>query len=153
MVTSKAKSVPDYLAELPRERRAVVEAVREVVLRHLPAGYREAVNWGMLSYEIPLERHPKTYNGRPLCYVALAAQKDYYSLYLMAVYQNSAEEAALREAFEAAGKKLDMGKCCVRFRKLDDLPLGAIGRVIAATPPERLIALHEAGRTRTAKRP
>ncbi len=152
MVTSKAKSVPEYLAELPQERRAVVEAVREVVLRHLPAGYREAVNWGMLSYQIPLERYPKTYNGQPLCYVALAAQKNYYSLYLMAVYQDSAEEAALREAFEAAGKRLDMGKSCVRFRKLDDLPLGAIGRVIAATPPERLIALHEASRTRAARR-
>jgi hypothetical protein len=148
MVQSKAGTVQEYLDELPEERRAVVAAVRDVVLENLPDGYRESMNWGMISYEIPLERYPVTYNKQPLSYAALAAQKNYYSLYLMSCYENSEGEGFLRDAFEKAGKKLDMGKCCVRFKKLDDLPLGAIGEVVARTPPEALIEKYEASRRR-----
>jgi hypothetical protein len=149
MVTSTASTVEEYLASLPLDRRAVIAAVREVVLRNLPAGYREAMNWGMISYEIPLETYPNTYHGRPLSYVALAAQKHHFSLYLMAVYGDLEEEARLRDGFAQAGKKLDMGKSCVRFRQLDDLPLDVIGETIAETPPDRLIALYERSRRRT----
>jgi hypothetical protein len=87
-----------------------------------------------------LERYPVTYNGQPLCYAALAAQKNYYSLYLMSVYQDSKEEGSLREAFRQAGKKLDMGKCCIRFRSLDDLPLDAIGREVGSVSVDEHIA-------------
>jgi hypothetical protein len=100
----------------------------------------------MISFEIPLEAYPRTYNGQPLSYAALAAQKNHYALYLMAVYGDPAGEAQLREAFAQAGKKLDMGKSCVRFRKLEDVPLDVIGEIIASTPPDELIATYERSR-------
>lgn len=148
MVKSSAQTVEGYLEELPEDRREVVSTVRQAVLKNLPAGYEESMNWGMICYGIPLERYPKTYNGQPLGYVALAAQKNHYALYLMGVYQDSDQESWLREEFRKAGKKLDMGKSCVRFKKLDDLPLDVIGKVIAGTPPEAFIAQYEASRER-----
>ena len=148
MASSKAATVQEYLQELPEDRREVVSAVRDVILRNLPDGYTETMAWGMISYGIPLERYPTTYNGQPLGYVALAAQKNSCSLHLMGVYMVPEQEEALREAFRAEGKKLDMGKSCVRFRKADDLPLDAIGELIAATTPEQHIARYEASRTR-----
>ena len=148
MAKSSATTVEEYLAELPDERRTVVAAVRDVVRRHLPEGYREAMNWGMISYEVPLERYPDTYNGQPLSYAALAAQKNYYALYLPSVYQSPGQEAWLREEFARAHKRLDMGKSCLRFKRLEDLPLDVIGRVVASTPPEQFIARHEASRQR-----
>ncbi|MBB4634988.1 DUF1801 domain-containing protein [Longimicrobium terrae] len=141
---STAETVEEYLASLPEERRAVVSAVRDEIVRNLPDGYQETMAWGMISYEVPLSRFSPTYNGRPLGYAALAAQKNAYSLYLLGVYGDAAQEAVLRDGFSAAGKKLDMGKSCVRFKKLDDLPMETIGRLIASTPPERTIELHEA---------
>lgn len=149
MVSSKAKSVADYLKELPPERRKVVAAVRALVRKHLPRGYRETMSLGMICYSIPLSRYPDTYNGLPLPYVALAAQKHHYSLYLMNVYADSDEEAALRKAFEKAGKRPDIGKCCVRFRKLEDLPQPAIARVIRGTSVEAYIRRYEASRAKT----
>jgi hypothetical protein len=148
VASSKARSVAEYLAELPEDRRAVVAAVRDVVVRHLPAGYREGMNWGMIVYEVPLERYRATYNGQPLSYVALAAQKSYYALYLTVPEQDPARGAWLRERFARAGKKLDMGKSCLRFRRLDDLPLDVIGELVASTDPDAFIALHEASRAR-----
>ena len=146
MARSNATTVEEYLNELPEDRRAVVSTVRDMVLRNLPDGYRESLNWGMICYEIPLERYPKTYNGQPLAYAALAAQKNYYALYLNCVYQDSEQEARLRDEFKKAGKKLDMGKSCLRFKKLDDLPLDVVGKVLAKTPPEEFIAQYEASR-------
>ena len=146
MATSKAATVDQYLDELPAERREVVSTMRDLVRRNLPKGYAETMNWGMISYELPLARYPKTYNGQPLSYVALAAQKNYYALYLMGAYQGSEQAKQLAAAFERAGKKLDMGKACLRFKKLDDLPLDAVARTIASTPPEQFIAQFEAAR-------
>jgi hypothetical protein len=97
----------------------------------------------MIFYGLPLSRYPKTYNGEPLGYVALAAQKNYYALYLMGPYMDPEQGKLLESAFKRAGKKMDMGKSCLRFRKLDDLPLDAVGEIIASTPPEKLIAHHE----------
>lgn len=146
MARSEAATVEAYLAELTEDRRAVVAAVRDRVRACLPEGYREAMNWGMISYEVPLERYPKTYNQQPLSYAALAAQKKYFALYLNGVYGDPAREARLRSAFEQAGKTLDMGKCCVRFKRLDDLALDAIEREIASLPVEAFLARHEAAR-------
>jgi hypothetical protein len=134
MVSSSATTPEQYLAELPEE------------LRYLPEGYRESMSWGMLSYEIPLERYRNTYNKQPLGYAALAAQKNGYSLYLTCVYSDAEQERRLREGFAAAGKKLNMGKSCVRFKRLDDLPLELIGELIASTPPDQFIARYEASR-------
>ena len=146
MVASGAQTVAEYLDELPPDRREVVSAVREVILSNLPEGYREDMSWGMIGYEVPLETYPTTYNGRPLGYVALAAQKNNYALYLNSVYMDPDREQALRDAFARKGSRLDMGKSCLRFRKLDDLPLDVIGEIVAATPVSELIATYEKSR-------
>lgn len=146
MVTSAAATVDAYLAELPPERREVAAALRALIRRHLPAGYAEAMTWGMPTYEVPLARYPDTYNKKPLAYVGFAAQKQKYSLYLMGVYADSVQERSLREAAAAMGTTLDMGKCCLRFSSLDRLPLDAIGRLIASLPVDDFIATYEAAR-------
>lgn len=136
MVQSKAASVSRYLAELPAERRAVVSKVRDLVNAHMPPGYEEAMAFGMIGWGIPLSRYPETYNQQPLSYVALAAQKNNYSLYLMGVYGNAGQETKLRAAAAAQGKKLDMGKSCLRFKRAEDLPMDAIGELIASMSVE-----------------
>ena len=146
MASSKAKTVDEYLAELPEERRVVMSAVRDLVNRHLPAGYAEKMNWGMVCWEIPLSRYPTTYNKQPLSYVALAAQKQYYALYLTTCHENSAQDVVLRNAYADAGKRLDMGKSCLRFRRVEELPLDLIGQVIARTSVDDFIAAYERAR-------
>jgi uncharacterized protein YdhG (YjbR/CyaY superfamily) len=148
MATRKAATVEEYLQDLPEDRRAAVAAVRDAVRAHLPEGYEESLNWGMISYEVPLARYPTTYNGQPLAYAALAAQKNHYALYLNGLYLDAEATARFQEEYRATGKKLDMGKSCVRFRKLEDLPLELIGRTVAAMPPSDLIARYEASRAR-----
>lgn len=150
MVKSTAVSVSAYLAELPEERRAVIAPLRDLIVQHLPAGYVETMNWGMICYEVPLERYAGTSNGQPLGYAALAAQKNACSLYLMSLCEGSAREQTLREAFREAGKKLDFGKSCVRFKRLEDLPLEALAALIASTPVETFVAEHEAARAMAA---
>lgn len=144
MVKSKATTVPEYLKSLPEERRAVISTMRGLIRKHLPKGYRETINWGVICYDIPLERYPDTYNKQPLCYLALAAQKNYYVLHAMCVYGNIKRETWLKSEFKKAGKKLDMGKACIRFKKLEDLPLDAIAQMVAAVPPKQYIAAYEA---------
>jgi hypothetical protein len=146
MVSSKATTVDDYLAELPPERRSIIASVRDLVHRNLPEGYRETINWGMISYEIPLERYPDTHNKQPLSYAGLAAQKSFYTLYLNSVYQNADGKKWLEREFQKAGKKLDMGKSCLHFKRLEDLPLDVIARVIGSTPPEQFIEQYESSR-------
>jgi hypothetical protein len=126
----------------------VIAAVRKVITKNLPAGYQETMNWGMIAYEVPLERFPKTYNGQPLMYAALAAQKNHYAVYLISIYADGKPAGWFAEEFRKAGKKLDMGKSCVRFRKVEDLPLETIGRAIARTSPEELITIYESARKR-----
>lgn len=147
MARSAATTVDAYLDELPPERRAVAAALRELIVTHLPKGCVETMNWGMPSYEVPLSRYPTTYNGQPLGYVAFAAQKNGYSLYLSCVTVDAGREAALRVAFARAGKKLDMGKACIRFRRLDELALDAIGELIAGTSVAQFIADYERSRS------
>jgi len=148
MVRSLAQTVEQYLEELPPDRRDVISAVRKTILNNLPRGYSEAMNWGMISYEIPLADYPDTNNGQPLNYLVLAAQKNHYSFYMMGVYQDSEQETKLKEGFRKLGKKLDMGKSCLRFRKLEDIPLDVIGELIAGVSPEMMIARYEASRKR-----
>ncbi len=146
MASSKAATVDAYLEELPPERRAIVASVRDLVRRNLPEGYRETMNWGMISYELPLERYPNTYNKQPLGYAALAAQNNNYTLYLTCVYQNDKQRKWLEREFKKAGKKLDMGKSCLHFKRLEDLPLDVIAQAIASTPPDQYIEQYEASR-------
>jgi Domain of unknown function (DU1801) len=146
LATSKATTVGEYLAELPEERRRAIERVRQVILANLPEGYVETMQYGMPSYVIPLERYPTTYNGQPLALASLASQKNSMSLYLMNVYGD--REKPFKEAYRKTGKRLDMGKSCVRFRSLDDLPLDLVGRTIAATPVEEFLRTYEKSRSR-----
>jgi uncharacterized protein YdhG (YjbR/CyaY superfamily) len=137
---SGASTVAEYLASLPDDRREAIAAVREVILRNLPSGYLEAMNWGMICYEIPLSVYPDTYNKQPLMYAALASQKNHMAVYLIGVYGCAALRKKLEDGFRAAGKKLDCGKSCVRFKKLDQLPLDLIGELIGAVPMKDYIA-------------
>jgi hypothetical protein len=148
MVKSSAKTVQAYLDELPEGQREVVSRVRDLILTNLPEGYQESMNWGMITYEIPLERYPKTYNKQPLGYIALAAQKNHYALYLMGCYADSEQEVQLRQGFEQAGKKFDMGKSCLRFKKLEDLPFDVLAPVIASMTPDEFIAVYETAQQR-----
>lgn len=146
MVSSKAITPAAYLASLPPERRRVIAAVRAVVKKRLPKGYVESMSLGMLSYEIPLSRYPDTYNKQPLMYLALGAQKNHFALYTTNVRNSKAHLGKLTAAYKAAGKKLDMGGGCIRFRKLEDLPLDLIGEIVAATSVEERIEASEGAR-------
>lgn len=129
---SNATNIESYLAELPEERRKAIETVRQVILDNLPAGYEEVMNWGMITYQVPLDKYPDTYNGKPLMYAALASQKNHMSVYLTGIYMQESDRQAFEDAYRQTGKHYDVGKSCVRFRKLDDLPLELIGQSIAA---------------------
>ena len=151
MVTSTAATVDEYLDSLPAERKADLETVRQVVLRNLPTGYQEGMQYGLISYFIPLERYPVTYNKQPLSYVGLAAQKNYLALYLMCVYGSPDLRAWFEAEYRQSGKRLDMGKSCLRFKRADDLPLDLIGRVVATTPVHTYIAHYESARAATGR--
>ena len=143
MVRSTAATVAAYLAEIEPQRRAEIEAVRELVNAALPAGYREGMGWGMIGWVIPLEDYPDTYNGLPLVYAGLAAQKNSNSLYLNCVYASTERTDRFKAAWRESGKKLDMGKSCIRFRTAADLALDVVRGEIAATTPAQFIAAYE----------
>ena len=143
MPPTSAKTATEYLAELPPDRKALVSALRKTIRQHLPKGYREMVNWGMLAYCVPLSRYPETYNGQPLCYAALASQKNYASVHLVGAYMNPAVAKAIEAGFKAAGKKLDMGKGCLRVKHLKDVPLDVVGAAIASMSVEDYISTYE----------
>ncbi len=149
MATSAALSVDQYLAALPEDRRAAMAAVRGAVVAQLPKGYEEVVGTSMLSYVVPLSRFPKTYNKQPLMYAALASQKSHMAVYLTGVYGDPAAEAQFRADYLATGKKPDMGKSCVRFKRLEDLPLEVIGKAVASMPVDAFIAMHERSRAKS----
>ncbi|MFW6360588.1 MAG: iron chaperone [Spirochaetota bacterium] len=144
---SKANTVEEYLAELPEERRRAIEELRRMILNNLPEGYEEVMNWGMITYQVPLERYPDTYNGKPLMYAALASQMRHMALYLSAIYMDPAAHERFEEEYRASGKRYDAGKSCVRFRRIEDLPLDLIGRSIAAYPVDEFLKRVEEGRT------
>lgn len=134
---SKSTTVAQYLAELPPDRRAAIEAVRAVVLRNLDKDYEEGLSYGMIGYFVPHRVFPAGYHCNPkmpLPFAGLASQKGHMSLHLMSAYSESAEGRWLSEQFAKAGKTLDMGKCCIRFKRLEDLALEAIGEAIRRVP-------------------
>ncbi|MCS5716801.1 DUF1801 domain-containing protein [Herbiconiux sp. CPCC 205763] len=136
----------DYVSALAPDRAALIGQVVALVESALPAGYERAIEYGMPAWVIPLADYPQTYNGHPLAVVALAAQKNYTSLYLNCVQLGEAGESSFRDAWAGTGKKLDMGKSCVRFRRYDDLAAEVIAEAIRAASPEVVIAAHERAR-------
>ena len=150
---SDAQTVEQYLSELSEDRRTAISAVRERILENLPDGYEEVINWGMIAYQVPLETYPDTYNRQPLMYAALASQKNHMAVYLTGIYISDESREEFEAAYRATGKRFDVGKSCVRFRKLDDLPLDLIGDTIASVPVDRLIArVEEAGSARKTRK-
>ena len=151
---SKAKTVDEYLASLPENRRAAISRVRQAILERLPHGYEEAMNWGMICYQVPLSVFPETYNGQPLMYAALASQKDHMAVYLTSVYMDDSTRRDFESKYHQTGKRMDMGKSCVRFRKLDDLPLDVVGEAIALMPVQEFVErVTELQSVRGARRP
>lgn len=149
---SNATTVDEYLSALPDDRREAIETVRQVILQNLPEGYEEVMNWGMITYQVPLERYPKTYNGKPLMYAALASQKQHMSIYLTGIYIRDETRQEFEEKYRATGKRFDVGKSCVRFRKLADLPLPLIGQAVGLMEVDKFIEEVESvhgGRKRT----
>jgi hypothetical protein len=143
---SDAATVEAYLDGLPGERREVVSAVRTAVLERLQPGFEEGMQYGMSGYYVPLERYARTTNGQPLSLAGLASQKRHVSLYLMAVYGDEEEGARFRAEWEATGRRLDMGKSCVRFRRLEEVPLDVVGDAVGRTSVDELIGLYERSR-------
>ena len=140
MKTTGIRTVAEYLESLPEDRRKTIQKVRALVKKHLPKGYTETFAWGGITWSVPLKVCPDTYNGQPLAYAGLVNQKNHIGLYLMCSYMNPKLQQKLTDGFKAEGKKLDMGKSCVRFLKFEDLALGPIAEVIAAVPMADFVA-------------
>ncbi len=148
----KTQSVEQYLAELPADRRAAIQAVRKVILANLDSAYAEGMQYGMIGYFVPHSVYPPGYHcdpKQPLAFVGLGSQKNHMALYLMCVYGNAELGEWFRAAWAKTGKKLDMGKACLRFKKIDDLALDVIGRAIARVPAAKYVAAYEATIART----
>lgn len=148
MASSEASTVKQYLDGLPDDRRKAISEVRKVIRKNLPKGYVETMNWGMITYEVPLKTFPDTYNKEPLMYAGLASQKNHMAVYLSTVYADPDGQDWFRTEYKKTGKKLDMGKSCVRFKTLEQLPLELIGEVIAKTEVEDFIDIYTSARSK-----
>ena len=143
---SKAKTVSAYLAELPADRRKAIDQVRKMVLKSLPKGYVEIMQYGMIGYAVPLSIYPAGYHCKkdePLPFIGLASQKNNMALYMFCMYLDKADQEKFRKEYAATGKKLDMGKSCIRFKTPEDLALDVIGNAIARSPVKKHIAIYE----------
>ncbi|MBC8345406.1 MAG: DUF1801 domain-containing protein [Candidatus Marinimicrobia bacterium] len=136
---SNAKTVQEYLKEIPEKRQDALSTVRDVILNNLPTGYVEVMNWGMITYEIPLKTFPGTYNKQPLMYAALASQKNHMAIYMSCVYSDENQLMKLQNAFAKMGIKPNMGKSCIRFKDVSKIPLTTIGELIGAYSVEDYI--------------
>lgn len=143
---SKAATVTEYLAELSPDRRAAMKAVRAVIRKNLPKGYAEGMQYGMVGYFVPHKVYPPGYHcnpKEPLPFASIASQKNHMAIYLMCIYGNKEHEAWFRREWAKTGKKLDMGKSCIRFKRLEDLPLEVIGKAVARVPVAEYISYYE----------
>lgn len=143
---SKAKTVKEYLASLPADRREALQALREVIRKHIDPKYEERMDYGMPGWSVPHSIYPAGYHCKPeipLPYAGYASQKGHMSLYLMCVYGHTGEDKWFREAWAKTGKKLDMGKSCIRFKKLEDLALDVIAEAFKRTPVDKYIEFYE----------
>ena len=144
-----ALTVSQWLASVPAERKDAINAVRDAVNEHLPQGYEETVDWGMLAWVVPLATLPNTHNGHPLMLAALGAHTKLMTIYLMSVYGDPKIRREFETAYKKTGKKLDMGGSCVHFKKLDDLPLVVVGNTIARVPVDEYVERYLHSRTKS----
>jgi hypothetical protein len=138
-----AKTIEQYMKAIPQERVELVQALRKLLLDNLPDGYEESMGFGMICYCVPLTRYPTTYNKQPLMVAAIANQKHAVSLHLHMVYGNPDNTSELQEAAKLQGKRLDMGKSCIRLRSLDNLPLKTVASILSRTTVASYIAQYE----------
>jgi hypothetical protein len=139
---SNAKTVKDYLASLPEDRRAAIETVRNVILKNLDKDYEESMLWGMIGYAVPHRVWPLGYHcdpKKPLMMCSLASQKNNMTVYLMSVYGQKSEREWFQKAWAATGRKLKMGGCCVHFKTLEDAALDVIGEAVRRTPAKAYV--------------
>lgn len=158
---SSASSVQEYLASLPADRRAAIDAVRAVILANLDPMLEEGMQYGMIGYYVPHSRFPAGYHcdpKQPLPYAGLASQKNHMAVYMMGLYvggeasanaEPTENERWFREAWATTGKKLDLGKSCLRFKKLDDLALDVIGEAFRRVTARQYIDTYMAVLDRT----
>ena len=143
---SEVQDVEEYLASLPEDRREAITAIREVILKNLPKGYEEGIQWGMPSYFVPLSEYPSGYNcqpDQPLPFVGFASQKNHMAFYGFCTYIDEVLKDRFVEDWKKTGKKLDMGKSCVRFKNLEDVPLKVIGDAVKRVPMKKYIKQYE----------
>ena len=161
---SKAATVQEYLAALPADRRAAIQTVRGTILKNLDKDYEEGMQYGMIGYYVPHRVFPAGYHcdpRQPLPFAGLASQKNHMALYLMCIYGDPSQAQWFREAWAKTGKKLDMGKSCVRFKNADDLALDVLGEAIRRVPARKYVERYQAilagarpaGRTKASAQP
>lgn len=153
---SKARTVAEYLATLPEGRREAVEAVRAVILKNLDKDYEEGMQYGMIGYYVPHRAYPSGYHcdpKQPLPFASLASQKNFFAVYLMSIYSDPDELAWFQAAWGRTGKKLNMGKSCVRFKRIEDVALEVVGEAIRRMPAKKYIAQYESVLAATKRRP
>lgn len=146
MAQSKAKTVKQYLSELPDDRREVISAIRDVILENLPDGIEEGMQWGMIGYFVPHRIYPSGYHcqpDEPLPFASLANQKKHMAFYGFNIYIDEKQQEWFVKEWKKTGKKLDMGKSCVRFKKLDDVPLKVLAKLTRRCSVEEYIKLYE----------
>lgn len=146
---SRATTVKEYLASLPPERRAAIEAVRDVIRTNVDGDIEEGMQYGMIGFYVPHRVFPAGYHtdaSQPLPYVCLASQKQHMAVYLMYAYTGTAHEQWLREAYRQRGKRLDLGKSCLRFRSLEAIDLEVLAESLRRAPTRAFIAQYEASR-------
>ena len=151
-MSAKPQTVDDYLSSLPEERREVLQTVRQAILQNLPQGYEEGIQYGMIAYYVPHQIYPAGYHAdprQPVPFAGLASQKNHMAIYLMSVYADPELEGWFRAAWTNAGKRLDMGKSCVRFKKLDAVPLDVIAETVRRVPVSDFIDQYESSRVST----
>lgn len=142
----KATTVVEYLASLPADRRTEIESVRKVIRKHMPKGIKEGMQYGMIGYFVPHSRYPAGYHcdpKQPLPFGGLAAQKNHLSIYLMFLYPNGKHEQDFKKAWIASGRKLDMGRCCVRFKTSGDAALDVIANALKSVSVDQFIEFYE----------
>lgn len=149
MVQSKARTPAEYLASLPPRRQVVLKKLRQVLRKNLPKGFEETMGYGMLAYVVPLRLYPEGYHcsaDKPLPFINLASQKQYVSLYHMGLYDAKLLTWLEREWPKHTEAKLDLGKCCLRLKKLELVPYDLIGKLAKKMTPQQWIRVYEASR-------
>lgn len=151
---SKATTVKEYLSGLPDDRRKAISAVRAVIRKNLPSGYKEGMQCGMIGYFVPHRLYPPGYHcdpKQPLPFASLASQKNHMAIHLMCIYLDAAHASWFQKAWVAGGHKLDMGKGCVRFKSIDNVPLDVVGEAVRRVPVKTLVTQYESilNRSRT----